>query len=151
MRPRTRKILVVLAAIPVTVFGLIVAAGAVAYSAGAVVVHVDSKEPGAFPIIVPVPVLLLQAAVALAPPDKFEPAMAQLRPLLPNIRAAVESLQEIPDCVLAEGRNGRETFSVVKSGGSLVIDVETNEETVHVSLPVSALSGLLASLERKMD
>ncbi|MGI8783572.1 MAG: hypothetical protein ACR2L2_07995 [Acidobacteriota bacterium] len=151
MRPRTRKILVVLAAIPVTVFGLIVAAGAVSSSAGAVMVHVHRKEPGPFPIIVPVPVLLLRAAVALAPADKFEPAITHLRSLLPNIRAAVESLQEIPDCVLVEGQNARETFSVVKSGGSLVIDVETENETVHVSLPVSALSGLLASLERKMD
>jgi hypothetical protein len=61
-----------------------------------------------------------------------------MREALPIIDAAIPALNDTPDGVLVEVRDPGEHVVVTKRGGSIIVDVNDPDETVHVSVPLIA-------------
>jgi hypothetical protein len=85
-----------------------------------------------------VPAALVPAALHFVPRHHFADSSHDMREALPIIDAAIPALKDTPDGVLVEVRDPGEHVVVTKRGGSIVVDVNDPDETVHVSLPLIA-------------
>jgi hypothetical protein len=129
-------------------------------SDGFVNVDVTAKQPDGVHIHVIAPAMLAPLAVRLAPlavrvgPPRVSPdpqdVMAQagwqIREQLPVIDAALASLRAAGDFTLVEVDAPGEHVHVAKSGGSIVVDVDNSDATVHVSAPIRALASTINQL-----
>ncbi len=127
--------------------GTVVAAGAVAFSEGAVSVRVLEKKRDGHHIRLLVPAMVVPLGIRLVPNEKLEQASAEMRPWLPAIKLATQELAKYPDGPFVEVRSPREQVSITKQGGVLVIDVDSSEETVHVSVPLRMVNRIARQLE----
>ena len=66
--------------------------------------------------------------------------------LVPTIRAGLAQLRESDDFAFVEVKEPTRQVCVAKSGGSLVVDVNSEEESVHISAPLRALSSAVREL-----
>jgi len=124
--------------IKAAVLGTIVLAGALVGSMGAVHIEVKPKKPGGEHIWVVAPAILLPAGAMVVPKAKVRQASREIRQWLPAIRAAVNELGRCPDGPFVQVDDRHEHVRIVKIDGALVIDVDDETETVHVSIPLSA-------------
>jgi len=115
-------------------------------SEGMIVVNVVEKSPERHHIFVPAPALLVPIGMHFAPKEKLAEASREIRPYLPTIRAAIEALRESEDITLVEVKEPGQHVRVAKSGGSIVVDVDDEENTVHVSTPIRAMSSAIEQL-----
>jgi hypothetical protein len=120
--------------------GVAVAGAGVLCSEGIVNVKVVEKQSRGLHIHVIAPAMLAPIAVQLAPQRALAQAARQIQPNMPAIRAALEGLRDSDDVVLVQVNEPGEHVKVEKSGGSIVVDVEDATETVHVSVPIRAIS-----------
>lgn len=128
--------------------GALVVAGIVA-DAGFIGVRVHEKKPDGTNLRLYVPAILVPAAIKVMPAHELDRAMMQAKEFLPAMRIAAEELERIPDGPLVEVDSPREHVSIVKSGGSLIVDVDSDRETVHVTLPLKMVSQLARDLEAR--
>jgi hypothetical protein len=128
--------------------GTLVVGGIVA-DAGFIGVRVHEKKPDGTNLRLYVPAVLVPLGVRLAPERELARAMSHAREFLPAMRIAAEELERIPDGVLVEVDSPREHVLIVKSGGSLVVDVDSDRETVHVSVPLKMVRNLARDLEAR--
>jgi hypothetical protein len=70
----------------------------------------------------------------------------EARESLPAILAGARELERLPDFVLVEVESPRERVKVQKRGDYLVIDVDSDDETVHLSVPIRTVHDTLAGL-----
>ena len=128
-------------------FAATVAAGVgLLFSDGMIVVDVVQRQPERHHIFVPAPALLVPIGMHFAPREKLAEASREIRPWLPTIRAAVEQLRDCDDITLVEVKDHDQHVRVAKSGGSIVVDVEEEDDTVHVSTPIRAISSVIEQL-----
>ena len=128
--------------------GILVVGGAFVYNEGAVRVDVREMTPGGHHIFLIVPAAVAPVAAHFVPRDKLKDPRHQLRRWLPTIRAATEELTRCPDGPLVEVDNRHEHVRIFKLRGSIFIDVDTDEETVHVSFPLEAAADTVSQLAR---
>jgi hypothetical protein len=138
--------MILLAKIALGMAGVAVASVGVLCSEGVVNVNVVEKQPQGVHIHVIAPAMLAPIAVHFAPPRDIAKAARQIQPNMPAIRAALEGLRESDDVVLVEVNEPGEHIEVAKSGGSIVVDVDDADETVHVSAPIGAISSTVDQL-----
>jgi hypothetical protein len=148
MGPRVKPVIAYLTIGLLVLVGTTVAVGAVAFSAGTVRVKVVEKKPGGDRVNLLIPAALIPLCLKFMPDRERERAAQQLRPWLPAIQAASQELAPAGDGRLVEVESRHERVRVVKSGGSLVIEVDSEEETVHVSFPLKLLAWVAAEFER---
>jgi hypothetical protein len=117
---------------------LVTVTGAFVCSMGAVRVEVRSKSPRGEHIRVIAPAMVLPVGAMLVPKEKVREASRQLQPWLPTIRAATDELLRCPDGPLVQVDNRHEHVKIAKISDALVIDVDDETETVHVSVPLRA-------------
>jgi len=127
---------------------MFVIGGALVYNEGAVRVDVREKIRSGKHIYLVVPAAVLPAAARLVPRDKLEDARREVGPWLPTIKVASTELARCPDGPLVEVDSNRDHVRIHKQGGSLFIDVDSEEETVHVSFPLEAAADTLSQLVR---
>ena len=137
----------ILTGAPAVVLGTVMLGGVVLYSGGAVNVRVDEKRANGHHIHVALPALVLPLGMKLVPDRQLQKAPAELRRWLPVIQAAAEELERCPDGPFVEVDNPNEKVSIAKHGDSLVIDVDSARETVHVSFPLKTVLSLVRELE----
>ncbi|HEV8383848.1 MAG TPA: hypothetical protein VGQ11_03175 [Candidatus Acidoferrales bacterium] len=130
--------------------GTLVVTGIVA-DTGIIGVRVHEKKPEGTNLRLYVPAILVPAAMRIAPVRELNRAAMRAKEFLPAMRIAVEELERIPDGPLVEVDSPREHIRIVKSGGSLVVDVDNARETVHVSVPLRMVSNLARDLESRAD
>lgn len=128
--------------------GTLVVAGIVA-DAGFIGVRVHEKKPDGTNLRLYVPAILVPLGVRIAPERDLERAMSHAREFLPAMRVAAEELERIPDGPLVEVDSAREHVLIAKRGGSLVVDVDSDRETVHVSVPLRTVRNLARDLEAR--
>ena len=128
--------------------GTLVLAGIVA-DAGFIGVRVHEKKPDGTNLRLYVPAIVVPLGVRLAPERELARAMSQAQEFLPALRIAAEELERIPDGLLVDVDGPREHVLIVKRGGSLVVDVESDRETVHVSVPLKVVRNLARDLEAR--
>ncbi|MBI3406060.1 MAG: hypothetical protein HY046_11450 [Acidobacteria bacterium] len=127
--------------------GTAVLATTVAFSGGAINVHVQEHKPNGHNIYVIVPAMLAPAALSFIPQHKREEIARHIGEHWPVIKAAARGLDDLPDGPLVEVQNRREHVIVAKRGGSIVVDVEDGHDTVHVSMPTRTILEVVEKLE----
>jgi hypothetical protein len=120
--------------------GVILAGIGMLSSEGFVYVKVIEKQAQGHHIDVIAPAVLAPIAAHFIPQGNLRDASQQFRQYLPAINAALKSLQQTDDFVIVEVKEPDEHVRVMKSGGSIVVDVDDPNETVHVSAPLRAMS-----------
>lgn len=128
-----------------------VTAGSLALSEGLVHVRVYEKRSEGTHLSLVVPGVLAPAAIFCVPSRHLQKASEQLRPWMPAIRAAVEQLKDERDMTFVEVDQAGQHVRVSKSGGSVIVDVDDPDETVHVSTPLRTIGGTLEELGNKSD
>ncbi len=126
--------------------GVGLAGAGVLCSEGLVQVKVIEKAPQGHHIEVIAPAMLAPIAVRLAPQRGLEQAAREIGPNMPVIRATLAGLRDADDFVLVEVKEPYARVHVAKSGGSIVVDVDDADETVHVSAPIRAISSTVERL-----
>jgi hypothetical protein len=127
---------------------LAVVGGVYVYSQGAVRVDVREYTSNGEHIHLVVPAVVLPMAARLVPRDKLREARNKIRPWLPTIRVASAELVRCPDGPLIEVDSHREHVRIYKQAKSLFIDVDSEEETVHLSFPLEAAADTVSQLAR---
>jgi hypothetical protein len=138
--------MILLGKVALGLFGTCVAGAGLLCSEGMIQVNVVEKRAEGHHIRVMAPALLVPIGMHFAPRDGISEASAQIQPWMPTIRAALEQLRECDDFALVEVKEPGQEVRVTKSGGSLVVDVNNGDETVHVSAPIRALSSAAEEL-----
>ncbi len=85
-----------------------------------------------------VPAALVPVGLRFVPREHLAEAGQNLRANMAIIDAALPALEQCPDGVFVEVTDPGEHVLVAKVGGSIVIDVNDPDETVHVSVPLRA-------------
>ncbi len=122
-------------------------AGAYLVQQGAVRVSVDEHRANGRHVHLLVPAALVQMGMRFVPEENLLDAATQARVFLPTIRVASAELARLPDCDLVEVQDVNKHVKIAKREGSLVIDVQSPEETVHVSFPLRLADRIAAQLE----
>ncbi|MGH9804290.1 MAG: hypothetical protein ACRD4D_03880 [Candidatus Acidiferrales bacterium] len=147
MRAPQKPVLLAVAAALVALVGTVVAATALAFSAGTVHVNVVEKKPGGARVNLFLPAAAVPVGAKFLPERKRRELAAQLGPFLPAVKAASLELARTEDFSLVEVRERNERISIRVIGGSLFIDVDSDRESVRVSFPLKLVARLAADLE----
>jgi hypothetical protein len=115
-------------------------------SEGLVQVKVIEKQPPGHHINVIAPALLVPIAAHFVPSRDLGNATREIQPYMSTVRAALDALREADDVVFVEVKDEDEHVVVAKSGGSIIVDVDDPDETVHVSTPIRAISSTVEQL-----
>jgi hypothetical protein len=138
--------MVLLGKIALGMAGTALAGVGILCSEGMVQVKVIEKAPQGHHINVIAPALLCPIAAHFVPRRALANASRDIRPWLPVVRAALDGLGESEDMTFVEVEERDEHVKVAKSGGSIVVDVDDPDETVHVSTPIRAISSTVEQI-----
>jgi hypothetical protein len=130
--------MVFLAKVGIGFMGAVLVGGAAISSEGLIHIRVHEKGADGRNISLIVPGAIAPLALRFVPRQQLAQASADLRPQLPVLDAAIPALEECPDGVLVEVVDPQEHVIVAKAGGSIVVDVNDSNETVHVVVPLRA-------------
>ncbi|MFN0149992.1 MAG: hypothetical protein ACKVU1_04660 [bacterium] len=120
-------------------------------SMGAITVSVKEHGSGGDDISISLPASVASAAIFFAPDKVFRHAEHNFQGQLPVVRAACRAIARAPDCVLVEVSGRDENVRIRKIGGELVVEAETNDESVNVRVPVKLVQDVLARLARSSE
>lgn len=138
--------MILLGKVALGIVGTAVAGVGLLCSDGMVEVKVVERHPEVHHVYVIAPAMLVPIGMRFAPRRELSHAAAQIQPWMPTIRAALDQLRESDDVTLVEVQQPGEHVRVAKEGGSIVVDVEEEDETVHVSTPIRAISSTIEQL-----
>ena len=155
------RLLLVFVLVAVTVVTLAVgAATAAMYHAGSIRVEVQSTR--GTDLSLRIPAGLANLAIAVTPTAPFRELSRELRAELepwseevdrvwPVLRNSYRELAAAPDFALVEFHGNGEDVRVRKQGSTIVVDVRSHGEDVHVVVPLSTLRRALSKLERGLS
>lgn len=130
--------MLLLAKVGVGFLGTVLVGGAIVSSEGFIHVKVHEKEANGTHLSLIVPAMIVPLAVKFVPRHHLKEASENLQQYMPVVDAAISGLANCPDGPLVEVMDEDSHVSVVKSGGSIVVDVDDPGETVHVAVPLRA-------------
>ncbi len=126
--------------------GLTLAAGVGVASMDYVVVDVRPEKDGPR-IVVPVPLLAAEAALAFVPDKDLDLKMDdEARRYLPVAAELVKELRSIPDAEIVRVEDDGELVTVRKRGEVLEVRVVKGKERVAVNLPLDCVEEVLKSV-----
>jgi hypothetical protein len=140
--------MIFLAKLGVGVLGTAIVGAAALSSEGFIHVKVHEKQPNGSNVNVFVPAAIAPAVLHFVPDHNLAEASQQLREAMPIIDAAIPALTDSPDGVLVEVTDPGEHVLVSKRGGSVVVDVNDQDEVVHVSVPLRAAQSAIHEIAR---
>lgn len=151
MSSRARLLLAIALGALVLILSSVGLAVAAVYHKGTVRMEIDEAGPGGDRIDVVIPASLVDLAIELVPASAIEEATGDVERALDRsalggadlhevVRNLGDALESCPDTVFVEVRSRNERVIVEKRGRRLVVDVESDGQHVHVSLPVSTLT-----------
>jgi hypothetical protein len=138
--------MILLGKVGIGIVGTALAGAGIICSEGMISVNVETRQPEKHHVFVVAPAMLVPIALHFVPKDRLGEQARDVQPWMPTIRAAVDALSESDDITFVEVKEPEQNVRVAKSGGSIVVDVNENDETVHVSTPIRAMSGAIEEL-----
>jgi hypothetical protein len=148
--PRIPVWLLCLLALTAVMFAGVVYAGVETYQDGVVEVSVHEKRDGGQNIHVMVPGVLVPAALHFVPKEEMKEELRgnarEVAEWLPVARIAARELERIPDGPLVEVDDHHDHVRIFKRGGALVVDVDDNQDTVHVSVPIALVRSVAENI-----
>jgi hypothetical protein len=121
------------------ILGVPIAILATVASLGVVVVDVHEGGPGGHRVVVPVPLVLAQAALAVAPAVAPQDKLRIPDEALEHIglaREVLEALAAAPDGELVRVEEATEQVLISKEGRSIRVRVHSDHENVNVTVPL---------------
>ncbi len=114
---------------------------------GCLVVDVTEAGPDGMHIIVPVPIILAQAALHFVPREHTRVPCPEAAEYIPVAQRVIDELMEIPDTDLIHVEDGRDLVIISKVDDNLEVEVHGPDEDVSISLPLTALADILESFD----
>ena len=146
-----RLLIIISASFAVVVLGWVALIGAVYAWGGVATVRVHDQQEG-LNIYVPVPMALVDAAVAtgaiVIPEEEWLDLDVELGEWGPMVRGLLKELEECPDFTLVEVEDDWTHVKVYKQNGSLKVEVDDQDVTVRVSVPIRSARRTLSRLTR---
>jgi hypothetical protein len=147
---RTHKLLIaIFAGVVLLVGGTTYATYRAFTSHGLITVDVAEKSMAGGRVRLVLPGVLLHAgtcALRFAPEREIHQLRHELEDVVPMMEVVAEELEAMPDMTLVRVESEDEYVYVRKKDGQLVIDVETEGEDIHVSLPIGAVTDVVRAL-----
>lgn len=135
------KVAAILAAIPLSLLGVFV-------GTGIVLVDVQEGGPSGHHIMVPVPIVLAQAAAAFVPVHKTPHLdLGEARDYLPGVEKLVVALAEAPDGEYVRVQERDQLVVVSKVGDHLDVRVDGKKESVRATVPLSMARDVVHQLQ----
>ena len=125
--------------------GLVLAGGLV-YNAGAVRISVHEKRPGGDSIRLIVPAAVVPVVMMFVPDRQLQNLPPEAKQVLPALKIAAEELGNVPDGPLVEVHGPGEDVSIALRDRTLVIDVDSEGDEVHLQVPLGAVESVVSSL-----
>ena len=139
--------MILLGKIGIGIVGTALAGAGIICSEGMISVNVETRQPEKHHVYVVAPAMLVPIAMQFIPKEHLAEHAHEIQPSwLPTIRASLHALRESEDITFVEVKEPGQNVRVAKSGGSIVVDVNGNNETVHVSTPIRAMSSAIEEL-----
>ena len=138
--------MILLGKIGLGIVGTALAGAGIICSEGMISVNVETRQPEKHHVFVVAPAMLVPIAMHFVPKDRLGEPAREIQPWMPTIRAAVDALSESDDITLVKVKEPGQDVRVTKSGGSIVVDVNDENETVHVSTPIRAMESAVEEL-----
>jgi hypothetical protein len=123
---------------------LFVGVAAAVHNAGMMEVHV--AEQGGDNIHIVFPAFIAQVALAFVPSSVFGDIDDEMQQWIPLLEESAKQLSAAPDFTLVQVESRDETVNIIKKGDTLVIDVQSDDDEVHVTVPL----GLVERTVRKI-
>jgi hypothetical protein len=150
MSSRARLLLAIALGVLVLILSSAGLAVAAVYHKGTIRMEIDEFGPGGNRYDLVLPASLVDLAIELVPSSAIEEATGEMSEILEHPacnlswRSALtdlgDALESCPDAVFVEVRGKHERVLVEKRGRLLVVQVEDDDQRVHISVPVSTLS-----------
>jgi len=131
--------MILVAKLALGALGTMVTAGAIVSSEGFISVRVHEKKPSGTHLTIYVPALLADEGIRFVPKEKLQEASEQIRPWLPTIHAAIDGMRSEGDTTFVEVTEPGQHVVVATRNGAIVVDVDDENETVHVSTPLRTI------------
>jgi hypothetical protein len=141
---RARIILLSLASI---VFLGFVGTGIATWRAGMLDVRIHENSPDGTRIAFHVPAIVVPVVLRFVPDRAFAQAVEKSERWMPIARTAMSRLAKTPDCLLVQVDSPQERVRIAKHGRKLSVDVASEEENVHLSVPIGTLTAVLRRLQ----
>jgi hypothetical protein len=122
-------------------------ATAYTFHEGVIRVDVDEHRVGGSHVHFWVPATVVGFGMHVAPRQAMEQAARQTRELLPALRIGAKELRNYPDAVLVEVTHAEEHVRVATEHGKLKVDVDGNDGTVHVVMPLETIQDVTEQME----
>lgn len=110
-------------------------------------VTVEVYEEGGTNLYLPVPALLIDLAIFIAPmvipEDELADARREIAPYRDALVTLAEGLEDCPSGVLVDYHGKHEQVQVTKTWRSFKVDVDTDDTEVHVKVPARLMSRAL--------
>ncbi len=131
--------MLILGKLALGMMGTVLVGGGILCSEGFIHVKVNEKQPNGTHLSLVVPAMLAPMAVHFVPKHHLRDGAGEIRQYLPVVQAALSGLRDCPDgTTLVEVVDEDTHATVVKDGGSVIVDVDDPGETVHVAVPLRA-------------
>jgi len=138
--------MILLGKVGMAIAGTVLAGAGIICSEGMISVNVETRSPEKHHVFVVAPAMLVPIAMHFIPKEHLADHTQEIQPWLPTIRASLDAVSEADDITFVEVNEPGQKVRVAKSGGSIVVDVNDNDETVHVSTPIRAMSSAIEEL-----
>jgi len=115
--------------------------------AGMIAVNVVEHRPGGDEVHVKVPGALVEMALPFVPDVVCMDASGEMEKWGPVLKSICGELRSMDDGVLVEVSGRRENVLIHKKGGSVIIDVDSDDETVHITMPLGTVSAVLSKFQ----
>jgi hypothetical protein len=114
---------------------------------GVIRVDVDEARRDGAHVHFWVPATAVSAGLYVVPRHHLERAVGQARPYLPVLRQLAKELEKYPNAEFVDVTDNTEHVHIGTVDGKIQIDVVTDEETVHVRVPIETLQDVSDHLE----
>lgn len=121
-----------------------------AFQTGIAVINVNDKVHSKR-VFVPVPVGLMNLGLNMIPGEMLSQVNQELGPRRKIVQSLANELENMPDTDFVEVQGKDQHVLISKNGRNLIIDVQTPEETVYVSVPIRATGNIVSKLASMND
>ena len=115
-------------------------------SEGFVNVNVQTRYPESHHVHIIAPALIVPLTLHFVPKEHLKEGSCEIREWTPAIRAALQELRKAEDIAFVEVKERGQHVLVKKEGASIVVDVEDEDDSVHISTPIRALESTFEEL-----
>jgi hypothetical protein len=113
---------------------------------GVIRVDVDEHHEGGSHVHVWVPAAAVPMAMHFVPKEHLRQASSKASEYMPLVKIVTAELRRYPDTTFVEVRDGKDHVRVATAGSKLQIDVVSDEENVHVAVPLSTVDDVARQL-----